>query len=170
MCSACGNYAHVNADFEASSSGLVVYSAKPYFTTEQIIAQIQTSWRGDREGNYYKWSGGAVSYSLPNTTPFGENDEESGFTPMAQVQLDLAREAFEQWDDLIAIDLNESTTVNSQITFAYSSTTEDDGSYAFSEYDGSAINDVEIWLSTTWTELDQFNIGLFELRLPDLSA
>ena len=88
MCSACGNFAHVSAEFETSSStGLVAYSAKPYFTTDQIIAQLQTSWGGDREGHYYKWSGSAVSYSLPSTTPFGERDEENGFQAMAQVQL-----------------------------------------------------------------------------------
>src|SRR4029079_16783646 len=98
MVSACGNYQHVNAVFQSYSSGdassaaIVAFSGKPYYSVDQIVWQIQTQWGGDREGHFYKWSGSSVDYSLPGTTPFGEHNEESGFQPMAQVQLDLARE------------------------------------------------------------------------------
>ena len=87
---------------------------------------------------------------------------------MTASQLHFAREAFEQWDELIAIDLNESANVNAQITMANSSTTNNNGTYASSTRANGEITDLDIWLSTTWASNNQHQ--LLGLRLPDLSA
>ena len=149
MCGACGNFEHVNAGFVVSPV-VIFHVLKPVFTTDQIVAHIQTQWQGSHDGQYFKWMGNSVSYSLPATAPDDRNNEASGFQAMTQNQLNFAREAFEQWDDLIAINLNESGAVNAQITMANSSTTNNNGTYASSLRANGEITNSDIWLSTTW--------------------
>lgn len=104
----------------------------PSFTLNQIIAQLQTQWGGDNEGTTRDWSGTTVRYGLPNTSPDRSSMEQAGFTAMDLTQKSFVRRAFDLWNDLIAIDLVEETgsPATTQITFAYSTTTNNDGTYA----------------------------------------
>ena len=82
MCGACGNYEHVNGQF----GPWVVGPAHPpcsqaVFTTDQIVAHLQTQWQGSHDGQYFKWMGNSVTYSLPGTAPDDRNNEASGFRP-----------------------------------------------------------------------------------------
>ena len=112
--------------------------------------------------------GNSVSYSLPATAPDDRNNEASGFQAMTQNQLNFAREAFEQWDDLIAINLNESSTVNAQITMANSSTTNNNGTYASST--SRQRRDHRCGHLAEHDLGDEQQYPVLELRLPDLSA
>ncbi|KAB2862502.1 MAG: matrixin family metalloprotease, partial [Bauldia sp.] len=89
------------------------------------------------------------------------NGEASGFNGamMTAYKRDMAREAFELWDDLIAINLTEnSATSGSIITMAYSSNTEDGGTYARTWTTGPdpthGIDKSRIWLADDWTSLN----------------
>lgn len=153
--------------------------AKPGFTLDQIIAQLQTQWSGDDAGTTRAWSdangnpNGIIRYALPDTSPTGLEDgagEPAGFMTMSATQKAFAREAFELWDDLIATRLDETTNVGEQITLAYSSTTDDDGTYAsvtlVGQPPGSStfhrqIEQGRIWISSnaeTWPEHQDANL------------
>ena len=105
--------------------------ALPTFTLAQIIQQLQTQWGGADETNgiTYGWAGSNVTYSINASTP----TNVSGYTPpegganivqMSATMIATARLAFELWDDLVAINLNESSgNASANITFNYSSNT-----------------------------------------------
>src|SRR5262245_14638431 len=130
----------------------------PSFTLAQIIDQLQTQWGGSYDGTYRSWAGATVHYSIPNTAPNDEGDgEATGFNAamMTSYKRDMAREAFELWDDLIAINLTENNaTSGAVITMAYSSNTQDDGTYAHSWLSGASpdysITKSRIWLADDW--------------------
>jgi serralysin len=143
----------------ATTGGTSIYAPKPEFTLKQIVTQLQTQWYGD-EGTTRKWAGTTVSYSIPTIAPpdagFGE---AAGFVNMTTHMRTMAATAFELWDDLIAINLNQTNSIAAPITFAYSNRTSGDGSYSRAELAGDGpnytlIND-DIWLSSTWSELDK---------------
>jgi serralysin len=133
----------------------------PIFSLDQIIAQLQTSWGDHREGNYYKWMTTFVEYSLPDYRIPGTHNEGIGWQPLGHLQKELALEAFELWDDLIAINLEQNPFNAPDITFAYSNATYNNhDAYGNSEYDGNAIENVEIWMSADKLYLDEIGIAL----------
>jgi serralysin len=105
--------------------------AKPVFSMERIVEQLQTQWGGDRESNGYKyeWAGKTVYYAIARErssddlppwppddgapdwikSPWVSDKIEAGYNAghMTDVKANAARLAFELWDDLIRIDLTE---------------------------------------------------------------
>jgi serralysin len=160
MCS-CPACAAPNAGFSAddpSPDGSAAAASKPAFSLAQIITQLQTQWGGTGEGDYWSWSGANITYSMPSTSPSGT--EASGFRPMSAMMQSTARLAFELWDDLVAVNLNEVSSTSANITFAYSSTTSGGGTYA--SWSGQVIDSTHnrmtsarIWLNSGWSTHDQ---------------
>ncbi|MEO8241177.1 MAG: M10 family metallopeptidase C-terminal domain-containing protein [bacterium] len=96
-----------------------------------IINQLQTQWGGDSEGTKRDWQSSSVSYNIINLTPMPGSivPELVGGTTMSADQIKFATEAFELWDDLIAISLDPTTSTTPNISLAYSSTTTNGGLY-----------------------------------------
>jgi Ca2+-binding RTX toxin-like protein len=131
-------------------------------TLPEIIEKLRINWGerpwlADDQGQHRDWSDHTtVTYSFPtvvNDGPF--YSEGDGLVPMYGVQEDAARLAFELWDDVIAINLTEAGRNDGEITFAYSSST-DNRSYTqtFEEDFGTNLHEARIWLSTTWDSHD----------------
>jgi hypothetical protein len=127
----------------------------PLITLDDIIIQLQTHWDVVADlyddGGPRHWAKVDVKYGLfPGQIPYGPyaSPEAGGYKPMTLSQASFAREAFELWDDLIAIKLTETThwgDVN--ISIAYSDYTAGGDSYA--NVDDGEIASAEIWLSTS---------------------
>jgi Ca2+-binding RTX toxin-like protein len=148
------------SDTVTTTGGTSISALKPEFTLKQIVDQLQTQWSGSYEGSTMKWAGTNVSYAIPVIAPpDGGNGEAAGFVNMTAHMRTMARTAFELWDDLIAINLNETNSIAADITFAYSSRTNDDLSYARPYLSGSGTNytltNDDIWLSTSYDTLDK---------------
>lgn len=88
---------------------------------DPIIENLRTNWGGDLQGEYLDWSHRtSVTYGFPG--PFDVRGEEAygaiSLPPSHQTQ---ARLAFELWDDLIPLNLNESAPGRApDIQFSYS--------------------------------------------------
>jgi serralysin len=147
---------------------------------------LRTNWGGSDQGDLRQWTYTNITYSFPTVgdDPFSfpaslDHDEEDGFQVMSADQLAYARLAFELWDDLVPLNLTENTTGSwdASITFSYSSTTNDDGTYTVPELGDKiaegpgpdpvktyAINNKHIYLSTnpaTWPLQQAGNIRLW---------
>ena len=108
--------------------------AKPFYSLPKVVNQIQSDWQ---------WIRPDISYSFPGAKD-GNKEEDAGFTAMTGFQIGMARAAYDLWDDLIGVNLNETSGWGADITMAYSSKTDDGGSYT-AEYE----NQEQIWYSTT---------------------
>jgi serralysin len=149
-------------------------------TIDEIIAQLQTHGHDDTHaGKTRKWPGEHVYYSIPTVAPddlgFGQ---AVGFNAaiMTDHKRTMAQLAFELWDDLIAIDLNEiARPYGTMITFAYTDTIggnfvgPDRPTYAFTQdqvIDGPSeqvITAQRIWMPTDADDLnDDDNIAFGE--------
>lgn len=129
MCQICGQLSHVWNEGTATNFS-PTSTTKPVATLNQAIYQLTTQWPS-QEGYSRTWTGtSALTYSIPSTAPGAGSTEASGFKAMTPLMQAAAREAFELWDDVIAISLNESTSPTAQITFAYSTKTSGGGTYA----------------------------------------
>ena len=124
------------------------------FTLDQIIHQLQTQWDVVEQWPYddggpRQWAKVDVKYGLfPGHISWPHSTEQLGAQPMTNAQAALAREAFELWDDLIAINLTETTDWSDvDISFAYSDYTAGGDNYAY--VDDGHIGSAEIWLSTS---------------------
>jgi serralysin len=126
------------------------------FTLDQIIHQLQTQWDVVEQWPYddggpRHWSKVNIQYGFfPGQVPYGpySSPEALGNQPLTDGQATLAREAFELWDDLIAINLTETTDWSDvDISFAYSDYTAGGDSYA--DVDDGDIGSAEIWLNTS---------------------
>ena len=99
---------------------------QPLVTYEQRVINWLTK-GGQSEGTVgygtqtHTWHAANIEYGLPSHEPFFHvvAPEFDQMTPMTAHQADMMREAFELWDDLIAIDLDPSTSWNAEITVAY---------------------------------------------------
>src|SRR5262245_6205365 len=123
-------------------------SAMEQFTPsylEPAIYRMRTSWGLPwDDGQYRDWSHrSTVTFSLPITSP-PQSLVEWGFVPMGESQQRNARLAFELWDDVIALDLNETAGWSGDIVFSYRSRTPDDG------YTGTSLDEL-----TFGTHLDR---------------
>ncbi len=142
--------------------------APPVGTLATVIDQLTTSWVSDNDAR--TWAKTQVVYAIPSTAPPSSgNNEATGFRTMTALMVARARESFELWDDLIAIDLVEtSSATNHDISFAYTSVTEDGGTYASpTRTQGSngvdTITKQRIWMNSGWdshdTDADMFYGG-----------
>jgi serralysin len=120
---------------------------------DDIIIQLQTHWDVVADlyddGGPRHWAKVDVKYGFfPGEVPPGPYSswEVWGYEPMTDAQAALAREAFELWDDLIAINLTETTHWSDvDISFAYSDYTGD----SHTDVDDGDIGSAEIWLNTS---------------------
>ncbi|WP_232628228.1 M10 family metallopeptidase C-terminal domain-containing protein [Methylobacterium sp. Leaf118] len=142
--------------------------APPVGTLATVIDQLTTSWIGDDDRR--TWSSTQLTYAIPSTAPPSSgNNEATGFRVMTNLMVARAREAFEMWDDLIAIDLVETTSAtNHDISFAYTSVTRNGGTYASPTLiQGTNGTDVitkqRVWMNSGWdshdTDADMFYGG-----------
>ena len=103
------------------------------FTTAQIITQLTTTWGGEQQGSTMTWAPGPISYAIntgvpPIPVPRGEG---VGQQSMTSTQVALTQLSFQLWGDLISRQLvNVGTLPTANITLNYSSTTDEDGTYA----------------------------------------
>jgi Ca2+-binding RTX toxin-like protein len=137
-------------------------------TSDNIARQIQFNWPDDPE-TFRKWYQTEVSVFIGDTRAPADanNDEIDGWTPMGANQLTAARDAFTMWDELIGINLTIGNDSGADITFAYSATTNDNGSYCSPDlgsmvsddiYEHYEIDNEYIWMSTdpvAWDELTE---------------
>ena len=126
----------------------------PMAQLDEIILHLQTHWMSLRVGMMMVGRGtGPRSSSaglFPGQIPYGPyaSPEALGYEPMTLSQASFAREAFELWDDLIAINLIETTDWgNVDISMAYSDYTAGGDNYA--NVDDGEIGSAEIWLNTS---------------------
>ncbi|MFD1300763.1 calcium-binding protein [Methylobacterium marchantiae] len=91
-------------------------SAPPNGTFATVIDQLTTSWTvnpGDpAENDARNRTRTELTYAILSTSPpSGNASESTGFRAMTTSMIDRVREAFEMWDDLIAISLVETNSV-----------------------------------------------------------
>ena len=133
-------------------------------TQAEIVYQLTTQW-SEGDGDPRSWQGSVVTYTILDLTPEANLfvPELIGGQPITPDQLGFATEAFELWDDLIAISLNGTPSPSANITFGYSTTTQDGGTYAsptIQDLDGSDLMIRQnIWMSSGWSELMSGNLG-----------
>ena len=134
-------------------------ASKPIYSSAQIFNALTTA---DGSENSGAWAGQSVTYSI-GTGPlsFGQPNWESeynGYVAMSPVLEAAAAEAFELWDELIAIDLIELTDdAGADITFNYSSAT-NNSTYAERSFSGTppgngatfSITDSDLWFASQW--------------------
>lgn len=117
--------------------------AKPLFTLSQVI---------DRLDSGSGWSGSTITYAMP-TSAFGSFGERTGFRTMSITMREAGQDAFELWDDLIAVDMVRIAS-GADINMGYSSNT-GGGTYARTATSGLSgdrwmLSDAEIWMATSW--------------------
>ena len=133
-------------------------------TQAEIVYQLTTQW-SEGDGDPRTWQGSVVTYTILDLTPQPSLlvPELAGGQPITPEQLGFATEAFELWDDLIAINLNGTPSPSANITFGYSTTTQDGGTYAsptIQDLDGTDLMVRQnIWMSSSWAELMSGNLG-----------
>jgi serralysin len=128
---------------------------------DEIILHLQTHW--DVVADWYDdggprhWAKVDVKYGLfPGLIPAGpySRPEVWGYEPMTDTQASFAREAFELWDDLIAINLTETTDWSDvDISIAYSDYTA--GGDSYTDVDDGDIGSAEIWLNTSRHDVEE---------------
>jgi serralysin len=130
---------------------------KPIYSLEQIHTELTTNWE-DHPGTPRKWMSKDVSYYIatdPTRTPDDRGDPDAayvarGFNAEAAELMSLRRPyaalAFELWDDLIRIDLNETKDHRADITIAY---TERLAGFTAADVsdDGRQIEAERIWIT-----------------------
>src|SRR5262249_11214396 len=144
--------------------------SKPVYTLQQVEQELQWNWGGAEQGTTESWHLHDIDYSIPSSSPPSTIKEADGFVAPTDTQLACAREAFELWDDLIAINLNEVDSPNAHITLALSSTTgsnDKDGNFVpggtytstalAGQPSGSStfaheITSANVWLDASWDE------------------
>lgn len=143
-------------------------SSKPVLPTSEIVDQLTTSF--STEGYDIAWDGTEVTYTLSYLPAAAGGSEATGWTPMSIAMQNTARESFDLWDDLIAIDLSESSRdANAGISLNYSSTT---GGSTYASFPGAnwggtraevEVTDSDIWFADDWwthdDDADFFNGG-----------
>jgi serralysin len=159
MCAICGAFYQTHEDGLISTETYVTTSTKPTATLAQATTYLTTQWPG-QVGTTRTWQGDTVlTYAIPTTSPEPGSQESGGFVQMTAAMKAAAREAFELWDDLIAIRMDEVTTAPHDISFAYSTATINGGNYArtYSSYTGTsdlALTRAHIWLNAATTSHD----------------
>jgi serralysin len=154
MCLICGIVGAAHEDNLVSTQTYVTTSSKPVASLSQAITYLTTQWPG-AAGTLRTWVGEtSLSYSIPSSAPEAGSQEASGFKKMTTAQKAAAREAFELWDDLIAVSLTETTSASADISFAYSTKTIGGGNYArtYTSFTGTSTLDItraHVWLNAS---------------------
>ena len=138
------------------------WATKPVYAEEDVVAALTTM--GGRYGSV-AWNGNSVSYSIgtgrlaPGHSQW--DPEYDGYAAMSPTMKRAAAEAFELWDDLVAISLVELPgNPMANITFNYSSET-GNRTYAKHSYylkGGRAehtMADADLWFATGWSTHDE---------------
>ena len=134
-------------------------ATKPVYSTAQVLFALQTS---DGSTSSAAWAGSTITYSIGTGAlspgqPFYES-EYAGYTAMTAGMEAAAVEAFEMWDELIAIDLVEiQDDPSANITFNYSSNT-GNATYAERSFSGAppgngatfSLTDSDLWFADSW--------------------
>lgn len=134
-------------------------ATKTVYSTAQIFNALTTSDVGSAS---IAWAGQTITYSIGTGAlspgqPFYES-EYAGYTAMGPGQEAAAVEAFEMWDELIAIDLVEiADDPAANISFNYSSNT-GGSTYAERSVSGVApgngatfsLTDTDLWFADDW--------------------
>lgn len=172
MCTICGIAAEAHEDSLVSTDVYVTTSSKPIVSLSQATGYLTTQWPG-QVGTTRSWIGTpTVSYALPSAAPAQGSPEAAGFKPMTAAMRAAAREAFELWDDLIAISLTETAPSSANIGFAYSTATSGGGSYTrtYTSFTGTLdqkITGAYVWLNAASpmhdTDADLFHGGYARL-------
>lgn len=160
MCMLCGEPGAIHYTSETVASDRPPVMLPPVFDQNGIIHQLTTSWGGIWEGTTTGWlNQSIVFYSMPDIAPNLSPSEGNGFQVMSDVKKAAARLSFELWDDLIAIDLAETTSNTADITFAYSSTT---GNSTYADIQDQPagpgaydLTSARIWLASQWSSHDE---------------
>ena len=137
---------------------------KPVYDSGQIVTALTTQ---DGTAPSVAWSVDIITYSIAtgqiDPTHPDYTDEMSGYLAMTLAMQAAAREAFELYDELIAVDLLElADWPSAHITFNYSSNTGNSTYAAFfywlvdnaprSQY---KFADADVWLASGWTSQDE---------------
>ncbi len=125
---------------------------KPIATLDQMIHSLRSNWPNwNDDGEYRDWNHrDTVSYTISTTAGSG----------MTETMANLARFAFEAWDDVIATDLVEG---GGDITLAHHS---ENSSYTNTNEDwfGTELNDADIWISNgspTYDDNTDYQFGTY---------
>src|SRR5262245_23803367 len=104
----------------------------PVFGPESISLYLQTQWGGSSEGSFRIWPTPTITLYIGSSLPVdGDKGEGDGFVRMSADQATRAREAFSIWQELAGVNFVELTgPQGADITFAYSTTTNNGGTYA----------------------------------------
>lgn len=168
MCSICGNAFHIPTTAVSANAGPVPgpTSAAPSLDLAAIITQLRTSWGGQWENDTYPVYGTNIQYAILTSAPLDSSSENSGWQAMTDLMAARAAEAFEVWDDLIAINMTRyvgNPPAGAEvIQFGYSSATSGGGTYqspelgynqGINEFGGDAwaITRSEIWMNSSWS-------------------
>ncbi len=155
MCILCQTSGHSRLDHDAAFSlGTSNGSAHASASLSTAIDKLQTSWTHEADPSPIMWSGRTIGYDILRFASTGGR-EDAGFKALSAVKAGVAESAFELWDDLIAVDIAQSS--GAAITIAESATTSGSGTYASYAfyYDGirggiDRFKDVGIWLNSGW--------------------
>ena len=163
-CSAClDEPARSTSDPESPDPPGQGTATMPVYSSDQVINALRTS---DGAWASIAWAGDQVSYSIgtgalsPGQPEY--STEYSGYVVMSQAMEAAAAEAFELWDELIAIDLVENTdNPAADIVFNYSSAT-GNSTYAARSFGGSSggradygIIEANLWFADSWWTHDE---------------
>lgn len=154
--------------FESDSDGPIFYAtwlaAKPVYDSGQVTHAMTTQ-EGTRDS--VAWGVNIITYSIGTGAVDAADDEYTsemdGYVAMTAAMEAAAREAFELWDDLIAVELMEMDDwPDAHITFNYSSNT---GGATYARYgywltDNAPrstykLADADIWLDSSWSTHNQ---------------
>ncbi len=113
------------------------------WTQQQILSQLNSG---------YHWSSGTITYSFPTTSSgiYGVQ-EARGFRALNATQQSYAKMALQEWDDLIAPDLSQ-TTSTSNIDFGMTNT---GIGYAQTYYPTIG----SVWFSSAYSDLVSPQVG-----------
>ena len=139
-------------------------STKPVYDTDQIIHALTTR---DGAQPSLAWANDIISYSIGTGQIDADHNEYTsemdGYVEMTAYMHAVAREAFELWDDLIAVDLHEMADwPDAHVSFNYSSNT--GGStyarYWYWEIDNQPrsdyrLEDADLWFADSWSTHDE---------------
>ena len=131
----------------------------PNVSHQQIINSL---WR---EGDY--WDQTTITYSIPATSPESSFNESGGFQPIGYGATRIAAEAFELWDDLIAINLNENTTTNANITLAYTTAPHEGDLFGYARTDAEdgatdyVIENAKVWINANKINPQDVSAGTY---------
>ena len=132
-------------------------AGKPIFDPSQIENELNINWGGSDQGDPRKWDTNHLTFYFPtasdNILIDGQHDEINGEQPLTATEVNFVIDAITEWADIANITFGEvDNPDDADITIAYSSTTENGGTYASA--DTATFNDSEIKKENVWFSTD----------------